>query len=155
MWAVALSIKLKAILREVLMHLKRYTDLSLRVLLFLGASSSDEAVTVPHLVEKLDCSYNHLNKVMAFLRQQGWVRALRGRKGGFQLQPAALTLGVGEIIKTIEGECALIDCGKPHCPFKEKGCPLVPSLVKAQRAFFDSLNEKTLSELLSESDLMH
>lgn len=132
------------------MHLKRYTDLSLRVLLYLGSYQGAEAVTVPHLVEHLGCSYNHLNKVMAFLRHQGWVTATRGRKGGFFIAPEALKVGLGTLIETIEGECSLINCDKPACPFKEKGCPLIGPLAQARRSFYDTLNQKTLGQALSQ-----
>ena len=65
------------------MHLKRYTDVGLRVLMFL-ANQPDRTKTysVPELSENLCWNQNLVIKVAHFMVKSGWIIAVRGRNGG-------------------------------------------------------------------------
>lgn len=78
------------------MHLTRFTDLSLRVLMYLTYRNRSTLVTVNELAEKFDWSRNHIVKVAHFLHTKGWIVSYRGRTGGLELarDPRNIVLGI-------------------------------------------------------------
>ena len=61
----------------------------------------------------------------------------------------ALTIQVGEVIRQLEGDSGLLGCFR-----NQESCPLTPAcsfkgaLGKAEHAFFEVLNEYTVSDLM-------
>lgn len=62
------------------MQLKRFTDLGLRVLVFL-ADKTDRPTALIDIVDALQWNKNQLIKVERFMVKAGWVTAVRGRTG--------------------------------------------------------------------------
>lgn len=69
------------------MHLTRFTDLSLRVLIYLTHNERKGLVTVTELAERFKWSRNHMVKVVHFMSTKNWVQTHRGRFGGLTLNP--------------------------------------------------------------------
>ena len=63
------------------MQLKRFTDLGLRVLVFL-ADKTDRPTALIDIADALQWNKNQLIKVERFMVKAGWVTAVRGRTGG-------------------------------------------------------------------------
>ena len=64
------------------LQLTRFIDFGLRVLMYLCTPAPDQreqAVTVAEIAERFEVSRHHLNKVVQFLAQQGWVVTSRGK----------------------------------------------------------------------------
>ena len=61
------------------MHLTRFTDLSLRVLIYLTHNERKGLVTVTELAERFKWSRNHMVKVVHFMSTKNWVQTHRGR----------------------------------------------------------------------------
>ena len=91
------------------MHLTRYSDYSLRVLIFLG-SKGEELATIPEISQAYGISRGHLMKVVNLLAQLGYVKAQRGRGGGLTLGMPADKLRVGQVLRQTEGAFALVEC---------------------------------------------
>jgi Rrf2 family transcriptional regulator, nitric oxide-sensitive transcriptional repressor len=66
------------------MHITRYTDYSLRVLMYV-ALKGEEISTIREIAESYDISKNHLMKVVQALNSEGYLIALRGKNGGLRL----------------------------------------------------------------------
>ena len=65
------------------MQLTRYTDYSLRVLLYLAVDQNrNPPVTVDELSQQFQISRNHLVKIVHELGQRGLLLTVRGRGGG-------------------------------------------------------------------------
>ena len=72
------------------MQLKRFTDLSLRMLMHLAHTAKPgEPVPVPVLAETLQWNPNLVIKAAHFMVKSGWLTAIRGRNGGLILARAA------------------------------------------------------------------
>lgn len=128
------------------MQLKRYTDYSLRVLIYLGAHP-DEIVSVNRIAEAYAISRNHLLKVINGLAEQHLIRTFRGKHGGMRLAVAPQDINVGDVVAHMEGSGPLIDCRQPPCPILP-ACELNHALYEARQAFIDSLRGYTLADLL-------
>ena len=73
------------------MQVSKFTDFAMRILIAL-ASQPEQCVTVRELAAAYGLSANHLAKIAAWLAQQGYLIAERGRGGGLRLaRPATDT----------------------------------------------------------------
>ena len=83
------------------MRLTRFTDYSLRVLIYLG-QNNESRVTIQQISEAYDISKNHLMKVVSNLTRLNLVVAQRGPGGGIQLNRPASEIGLDEVVGNTE-----------------------------------------------------
>lgn len=133
------------------MHLTRFTDLSLRVLIYLTHNERKGLVTVTELAERFKWSRNHMVKVVHFMSTKNWVQTHRGRFGGLTLKMHPSEYKIGDIVQILEEQGELIDCFEPHECALAKCCKLRSLLNEATRDFYSRLNTATL-ETLTNSD---
>ncbi len=130
------------------MHLTRFTDYSIRVLLYL-ATKGEERSTISEIAETFNISRNHLMKIVQELNQKGYLKAIRGKHGGLLLNRSPASISLGALIRDTEQEMALVECFRddnacvitPHCR-------LQPILAEALDAFLHVLDAYTLADLL-------
>ena len=91
------------------MKLTSFTDLGIRVLMYLTQSKS-ELIKISEIAEQFQVPRNHLIKVVNKLAKLEWVLTTRGRNGGLQLAIAPSTITLAAIIKALEGCEQLINC---------------------------------------------
>ena len=78
------------------MHLKRFTDLGLRILMHLANEADPETPhSVPELSRFLCWNQNLVIKTANAMVKAGWLSAVRGRHGGLRLacKPEDLRIG--------------------------------------------------------------
>lgn len=122
------------------MHLTRFTDLSLRVLIYLTHNERKGLVTVTELAERFKWSRNHMVKVVHFMSTKNWVQTHRGRFGGLTLKMHPSEYKIGDIVQILEEQGELIDCFEPHECALAKCCKLRSLLNEATRDFYSRLN---------------
>lgn len=130
------------------MQLTRFTDLGLRVLMYLTYKERTEPVTIPEIADIFQVSRNHLVKVVHFMAQQKWLITTRGKGGGMALAHPPEHYRIGDIVRTLEDNPRLIDCDKPPCVLK-RSCQLSGALQRALNLFFEDLNRYTLADVAS------
>lgn len=130
------------------MKLTRFTDYSLRVLIYLGLQSNGR-VTIREISESFNISRNHLMKVVSMLTRMGYLDARRGPGGGIALARSADDINLANVVSDMEEDLNLVEC------FCTGGaciiapvCELRQALNKALGAYLDTLGEYTLSDLL-------
>lgn len=129
------------------MRITRFSDIGLRVLIYLSGADKDRApATVAEIAAQFDIPVNHLVKVVGQLARAGWIRALRGRNGGLVLQADAATLRVGAVLRELEGDAELIDCEGQQCRLSQD-CLLRGALAAGLRAFYQAMDKYTLADL--------
>lgn len=133
-------------------QLTRYTDYGLRVLLYLACTRED--VTVAEIAQQYGISRNHLVKVVHALSQKGYVQTTRGRAGGLRLAMPPELIGIGQVIRDLESNRALVECFAPEtntCPIAPV-CALKGVLVEAEAAFQRELDKYTLADAMGERE---
>lgn len=130
------------------MRITRYTDYSLRVLMYL-ALKGDELSTIREIAESYNISKNHLMKVVQELNSKGYLTAIRGKNGGLRLAGAPETINVGRLVRDTEQDFALVECFSDgeNCVITP-ACQLKMVLGQALSAFFKVLDQYTLADLL-------
>ncbi|MEO6896001.1 MAG: Rrf2 family transcriptional regulator [Caldimonas sp.] len=133
------------------MQLTRFTDYSLRVLLFVGRHG-DRVCTMGEIAAVHRISLEHLRKVVHKLSRLGYLDTFRGRGGGLMLGRAAGAIRIGDVILAMEEDLSIVDCVALDCVLTP-GCSLKGALDRASAAFIASLNEVTLADLLHEPSM--
>jgi len=130
------------------MHLTRFTDYSLRVLIYL-AVKGEERSTITEIAETFDVSRNHLMKVVQELGHKGYITAIRGKNGGLLLNRTPESIGLGQLVRDMEHELSLVECFGDHndCIITP-ACRLKPILNEALSAFLAVLDGYTLADML-------
>ncbi|MEV5571263.1 Rrf2 family transcriptional regulator [Spirillospora sp. NPDC052269] len=130
------------------MRLTKATDLALRVVMSLAATDPEPS-TARRVADEMRVPYNHLAKVVARLQRMGMVETRRGRGGGLSLTDAGRTVSIGRLVRELEGAGDVVECeGDVPCPLRQ-ACRLRSALRQAQEAFFASLDEITLADLVA------
>ncbi|HZH09645.1 MAG TPA: Rrf2 family transcriptional regulator [Microvirga sp.] len=132
------------------MRLTSHTDFALRLLISL-AVMEERLVTIEELSTRHRLSRNHLMKVAQTLVGLGYVVGVRGRAGGLKLARPAASIRMGEVVRALEDHTRLVEClgdGPTTC-ILSGACRLTRSLGRAMEAFFASLDEVTLADLVT------
>ena len=142
--------KVGYILRSTPMQLTRFTDYSLRVLMYL-ALNGGRSNTIRQIAGSYDISKNHLMKVVHHLVLRGYICSVRGRTGGLQLAMPASEIILGEVVRQSEESFRLVECFdiKRNTCCISRSCGLRRVLDEALLAFLSVLDQYTLADLVS------
>jgi Rrf2 family nitric oxide-sensitive transcriptional repressor len=129
------------------MRLLTATDFALRTLMRLAAEPT-RCLSTEQLANDLAISRNHLQKIVQALADDGFVRTLRGAKGGVMLGRSADDIRVGAVVRRFERDQAVVECFRPDGGF----CTLLPEcrlkgiIAGAREVFFRHLDQFTLAD---------
>ena len=126
------------------MQLTRHTDYALRLLIDL-ATVDDDTVQIADVAERQGISRTHLMKITSALAHAGFVETYRGRHGGIKLARAPREINLGDVVRTTEPGCDLVDC--TDCVLVPV-CTLPGVLNEAMAAFQDVLNQYSLADIV-------
>ena len=124
-----------------------HADLALRVLMYLrvapGRRGSIADIAAAHRV-----SHHHLDKVVRRLGEAGLVSTVRGRGGGVHLVRDPTTITVGEVMRTMEDDFAVVECLGPARYCQVAGvCGARSVFARALSAYFGVLDGATLDDI--------
>ena len=130
------------------MHITRYTDYSLRVLIYL-AVQGDELATIQQIADSYEISKNHLMKVVHQLNKKGYIETVRGKKGGMRLQMAPGDINVGTLVRETEQDLSVVECfaSGDACRITPV-CGLKSMFGEALAAFLEVLDRYTLADII-------
>lgn len=135
------------------MHITRYTDYSLRVLIYLAALEDDRLATIQEIADSYGISKNHLMKVVHQLNKKQYIETVRGKNGGMRLYRAPSDISIGALVRETEQHLDIVEC------FSEEGactitpvCGLKNIFDEALQAFLHVLDKYTLAEIVQSKD---
>lgn len=116
-----------------------------------------EPVVLHEAAVRLHLPYKYLEEIAGVLRDAGILEAVRGPKGGYRLAHPAEAITVREVLETLEGPIALVEClASPAgdqfpCRFIEPvRCAPRRVLGKLQEAITATLDGMTLRDFIAE-----
>lgn len=134
------------------MQITRYTDYSLRVLIFLSLQEENQRMTISDISDHFKIPRNHLVKVVHKLGILKYIHTTRGKNGGLRLEMAADQIRIGQVIQHMENTLDVVDCNSPSpCPLTP-GCKLKSILAMATDAFIAVLDQYTIADLQHKPD---
>lgn len=134
------------------MRITRYTDYSLRVLIYL-ALQPDRLATIQGIADSYDISKSHLMKVVHHLTQSGYIQSIRGKNGGLRLNRLPEEINIGVLVRETEQDLNLVECFSDNnqCCITPV-CGLKHMLAEALDAFLTTLDQYTLADVLAEKN---
>ncbi|SFA68731.1 transcriptional regulator, BadM/Rrf2 family [Poseidonocella pacifica] len=129
------------------MRLTSFTDFGLRALMRM-ASAPTRAFSTAEIADEFGVSRNHLNKVIQRLARHGIVATRRGAGGGAMLARPASDIRLGDLVRLLEEDRALVECFSPDgaCCVTPV-CRLKHKLNAAESAFLTELDRSTLADI--------
>ncbi|WP_319449266.1 MULTISPECIES: Rrf2 family transcriptional regulator [unclassified Mycobacterium] len=136
------------------MQLTRFTDLGLRAMMLLAAGESDDRrITTRMIATSAGASEAHIAKAVSRLVELGMVNARRGRVGGLELTDVGRYASIGWLIRQLEGDRDVVECGGDNpCPLVA-ACLLRHALADAKEAFYRELDRHTVADLVGNPSL--
>ncbi len=112
------------------------------------ALREDENLSVKAVAESQGISEKYLEQVIPPLVRSGFVRSVRGAKGGYHLSKSPEDYSVGMILRLVEGSIAPVAClegsGCAHC----RECVTMDLWEQVDRAISNVVDHVTLADLV-------
>jgi len=132
-------------------HISTKSRYGLRTLVELASHCQAGPVSLKELSKGQSISKKYLENIFRMLLQGGIIRSVRGARGGYQLavDPARVTLL--DILNTIDGPVALLECirNADMCK-KVRGCPTRSLWKGLEEHIITYLKGRTLKELVDQ-----
>jgi Rrf2 family nitric oxide-sensitive transcriptional repressor len=130
------------------MRLTAMTDYSLRLLMHLG-QHPDRLSTIAEIAQTYGVSEAHLMKITHHLGLSGFIETVRGRGGGMRLSRPAREINLGDVVRAVEPDFALVECFSTGSACTLTGrCRLTGVLHDSLMAFLANLDRHTLADIL-------
>ena len=95
-----------------------------RLMIDLAQHYADGPIPLAEIAKRQDLSAKYLEQLIILLKGAGLIRSLRGRRGGYMLARKPEEISVGEIVETLEGKLAVVDCVlEPELCYRATECP--------------------------------
>jgi len=120
----------------------------LRAMCVLGLNPGETYLPLRIIAQQEGISLQYLEQIFGELRRAGLVESERGARGGYRLarDPACIT--VGDVVRTLEGPIAPVDCLTGHEECEREGCCLTrEAWHRLQQSMTEALDGITLAYL--------
>lgn len=132
------------------MKLSTRTRYGIRAILELAMSGNKGPLQLKIIAQRQDISVKYLEQLMVVLKAAGFVRSIRGSKGGYMLAKAPDQIELSEVLHCLEGTVITVECveNKDYC-VRAADCAARDLWVKVQNAIEDVLQSMTLQDLVN------
>ncbi len=131
------------------MRLTAMTDYSLRLLMYVG-QHPERLCTIAEIAQVYGVSEAHLMKITHQLGLAGFLETVRGRGGGMRLARPAAEINLGEVVRAIEPDFAIVECFATGNVCSLTGqCRLTGILHGSLMAFMAHIDRFTLADILA------
>ncbi len=131
------------------MKLSTRTRYGIRAILELAANYGQGPLQIKIIARHQEISIKYLEQLMAILKTGGFVRSMRGSKGGYLLAKAPNKIKISEVFIALEGQIVTVDCiqDENYC---ERGidCTTRQLWFDVQNAIMKVLESSTLQDLI-------
>jgi Rrf2 family protein len=131
------------------MKLSTRTRYGLRAVLELAASQGKEPVQIKTIAQRQGISLKYLEQLMAILKSAGFVRSVRGAKGGYILAKKANQIKLSDVFNALEGPVTTVECleNENYCA-RVADCVTRQVWAEVQQAIEKVLQSMTLQDLV-------
>ena len=121
-----------------------------RMILDMAINGHNGPVRIKDVAARQGVSVKYLEKLVRDLKSAGFVRSRRGPRGGHELDKPLESISVGDIVRALEGDLSLVECGDEQsaCP-RQADCLTRGVWMEAARAMHDKLDSITLADLVA------
>ena len=138
----------------VTMQLTRFTDYSLRLLIFL-AHREGMPTTIKDVSDAHGVSQAHMMKVVRRLGRLGYIKTTRGKKGGISAAREPAAISIGRVIRDVE-MITPVECFVPNYDgscLLFPNCALRGALQSAQLHYLRFLDGYSVADVMGPASL--
>lgn len=92
------------------MRIPMKVDYAVRALVDLGQHDDEAPVRTAEIAARQNVPEAYLDQVLTALNKFGYIRSRRGPQGGHQLARPAVEITLSDVLATLEGRSAPLDC---------------------------------------------
>ena len=96
------------------MKLSKKSEYALLALISLAKNYNSKLMTITQLSKLNEIPQKYLEQILVILKQSGYVRSVRGPKGGYKLAKSPNLITLAEIVRTIDGPLAPVSSASVH-----------------------------------------
>ena len=123
---------------------------ALRMMLDLAINNTGEYITIKSIAARQSLPEKYMEQIMTSLSKAGYVKSIRGSRGGYQLSDKLENYTVGMILRTIEGSLtpvSLLD-DIPNASLQSQNCVTFDVWKELNDAINNVVDNITLEELV-------
>lgn len=123
---------------------------ALRLMLDLAINNSGEPVRIKEIAARQDISEKYLEQIISSLNKMGYVRSIRGPRGGYLLAMKPEEYTAGMILRLTEGSMAPVSCleyEENDCE-RQNECATLLLWKKLDDAIKGVIDQVTLADLV-------
>ncbi len=126
-----------------------------RLIIDIAKNQDKGPVQVGDIAKREELSVKYLELLIRSLRQAGYLKSVRGAKGGHLLAKAPEDIKIGEIVEVLEGDILLVDCSRDDGYCSRKGnCPTLPLWQEIEDLVHDKLYSVSVQDLIDDQELV-
>ncbi len=137
------------------MHLSKKSEYALRATIHLGIAAEVGRGTISgaELAEANRLPLKFIERILQELREAGLVETHRGKFGGYCLAKPASEIGIGQLVRLMDGRLAPICCASENayqpctCP-DEEHCGLRMVMIDVRNAIANILDRYTVAQVV-------
>lgn len=129
------------------MFISKTSEYALRILTYMALNNKTQ-FSAKNLYEKLQIPKRYLMRLLTDLSKSGFIKATRGRSGGYVFARPLDTIYFSEVIDSVEGLLSFEGCvlGNPICPV-DKPCAMHAIWEKPRQVFLETIKKTTFADL--------
>ncbi|HUS73764.1 MAG TPA: Rrf2 family transcriptional regulator [Sedimentisphaerales bacterium] len=131
------------------MKLSTRTRYGIRAILELAENDGKRPLQLRIIAQRQDISIKYLEQLMAILRSAGFVRSIRGAKGGYVLAKLPNQIKLSDVFDCLEGCVTTVECveDKKYCE-RADDCVARQVWMQVQEAIKNVLQSITVQDLV-------
>ncbi|MGA1979569.1 MAG: Rrf2 family transcriptional regulator [Sedimentisphaerales bacterium] len=131
------------------MKLSTRTRYGMRAILELAGNQDKGPMQIKTIAQRQDISVKYLEQLMAILKSAGFVRSVRGAKGGYILAKPASQVKLSDVFNALEGPVTTVECleNGNYCA-RVADCVARQVWAEVQQAIESILQSLTLQDLV-------
>ncbi len=123
---------------------------ALRLMMDIAMHDNGEPVRIKDIARRQEVSEKYLEQIIAILNKAGFVRSIRGPKGGYTLSKKPEEYTAGMILRLTEGSLAPVSCLEMDvndCP-RQNQCATLELYKRIDNAVHQVVDNVTLADLV-------
>jgi Rrf2 family cysteine metabolism transcriptional repressor len=131
------------------MKLSTRTRYGMRAIIELAQHEGKRPLQLKAIADRQDISVKYLEQLMSALRSAGFVRSVRGSKGGYVLARPADEIRLSEIFRCLEGPVSTTECIEDEdCCQRSADCVARELWMEVEAAIYGVLDSLTLADMV-------
>jgi len=131
------------------MKLSTRTRYGMRAIIELAQHEGKRPLQLKAIADRQDISVKYLEQLMSILRSSGFVRSVRGSKGGYTLARTPDEIRLSDVFRCLEGPVTTTECtADEDCCKRSSDCVARELWMEVEAAIQGVLGSQTLADMV-------